>query len=114
MTTFQSTALLITFIWAILVIILLRHSGIVLVGGLVVVGVYTLLSFLNGRVTAHEPGLGMPASWLSTFGYAMAGLLVMLACSPLADRLATRFFEAPRLSMLLAQSRNQGANSLPA
>jgi len=95
MTSFQQIALLLTTIWFVIVIARFRRSSIVLVGGLFVIGIYTLVSFIHGKVTPEELGLGVPVSWLSTFGFAIVGLLVMLAYSPIADRLATRFFEEP-------------------
>lgn len=43
----------------------------------------------------HLLQLNAPASWLSTIIFAVAGLAVMLAYSPLADRIATRFVRTP-------------------
>jgi CAAX protease family protein len=40
-------------------------------------------------------GLGTPVSWLWTVGLAVAWLALMLAYSPLADRLATRWVDKP-------------------
>ncbi len=40
-------------------------------------------------------GLAVPGSWLSTIGLAVAWLALMLACSPLADRVATRLVARP-------------------
>ncbi|MGV8084492.1 MAG: type II CAAX prenyl endopeptidase Rce1 family protein [Coriobacteriia bacterium] len=40
-------------------------------------------------------GFGAPHSWLATFGAALLGLAVMLAYSPVADRLASRLVAAP-------------------
>jgi uncharacterized protein len=40
-------------------------------------------------------GLNPPASWLSTVAFALAGLALMLAYSPLADKLATRLVQKP-------------------
>jgi len=37
----------------------------------------------------------MPTSWLATIGFAVAWLALMLAYSPLADRLATRLIQRP-------------------
>jgi len=95
MTPFQQTAILVTAIWFVIVIVRFRRSSIVLVGGLIVIGIYILISFIYGKVTPEELGLEIPNSWLSTFGFAIAGLLVMFAYSPVADRVATRFFEEP-------------------
>ena len=95
MTTFQLIALLLTAIWLLLVVIRFRRSGVVLIGGLGVIGAYTLAALIYGKVTPFELGLGRPAVWLSTIGFAVAGLGVLLAYSPLADRLATRWFARP-------------------
>jgi membrane protease YdiL (CAAX protease family) len=40
-------------------------------------------------------GLSLPASWLSTIGWALVWLALMLAFSPLADRIATRLVARP-------------------
>jgi membrane protease YdiL (CAAX protease family) len=40
-------------------------------------------------------GLSFLRSWLSTIGFAIAGLAVVLACSPLADRVAARLVHKP-------------------
>lgn len=43
----------------------------------------------------HLLKLSAPASWLYTIGFAMAGLAVMLAYTPLADRIATWLVRTP-------------------
>ena len=43
----------------------------------------------------QELGLSTSVSWLSTIGVAVAWLALMLAYSPLADRLATRWVDKP-------------------
>ncbi len=40
-------------------------------------------------------GLGMPSSWFQTIGLAIVWLGLMLAYSPLADRVASRWFHKP-------------------
>lgn len=77
------------------VILRFRRSSFVLVGGLSIIGIYTFISFLYGKVAPEQLGLEIPNSWFSTVGIAITGLLVMLAYSPIADRLANRFFEEP-------------------
>jgi uncharacterized protein len=55
-------------------------------------------------------GLKNPASWLSTFGFAVAWLVLMLAYSPLADRIATRWVAKPPTLgafRMLQQSRSK-------
>ena len=94
-TPFQQTALLITVIWAMLVFVRFRRSTVFMVGGLFIIGLYTLVSIFLGNITPEEIGLSLLVSWLSTFGFAIVGLLIMLAYSPVADKLATHFFEEP-------------------
>jgi hypothetical protein len=95
MTTFQQNALLLTVIWLLIVVVRFRRSFIVLIGGLSVIGLYTIVSFAYGKVTPDDLGLGTPNSWLSTIGFALAWLGLMLTYSPVADRLATRWFDKP-------------------
>ena len=95
MSLFQQTALILTSIWFVLVIVRFRRSSLVLIGGLFIIGAYTLVSFVYGKATPAELGLGTPDSWLSTFGFAVLGLTIMLAYSPVADKVASRFFEKP-------------------
>jgi len=94
-TTFQQTALLLTVIWLGMVVVRFRRSSSVLIGGLFAIGLYTLVAFAYGKVTLDELGLGIPILWLPTTGFALACLGVMVAYSPLADRLATRWFDKP-------------------
>src|SRR5437764_13637517 len=42
-----------------------------------------------------EVGLGRPYSWLATIGWAVGWTTLMLAYSPVADRLAAKLFPAP-------------------
>lgn len=94
MTTFQLIALLLTAAWLCLVLIRFRRSTIVLIVGLFILGLYTLVAFILGWVTPGELGLGR-LGWLPTLAFALAGLAVMLAYSPLADRLAARWYPKP-------------------
>ncbi len=95
MTPFQQIALLLTAIWLILVVVFFRRSTVALIVGLLVIGLYTAVALAFGWVTPAELGLGLPRSWLLTIGFALAGLVIMLAYSPLADRLASRWFAKP-------------------
>jgi uncharacterized protein len=95
MTTFQQMALLLIVIWFALIVIRFRRSTVMLVAGIVFIGLYTVASLASGGVAWSELGLGTPASWLSTLGYAAVGLAISLAYSPLADKLASRWFPKP-------------------
>jgi CAAX protease family protein len=94
MTTFRLIALFLTAIWLVLVVLRFRRSSMVLLGGLFVIGAYTLVALAVGQVKLEQLGLGRPG-WLPTLGFALAGLAVMLVYSPLADRLAARVFASP-------------------
>lgn len=95
MTSFFQIALILIFIWLVLVVVFLRHSSLVLVGGLLVIGLYTLAGLAFGAVTLSQLGLGAPDSVLLTFGLTLIWLVLMIAYSPLADRLASRWFAQP-------------------
>lgn len=95
MTHFQQSALILVVIWLVLVVVRFRRSMIVLIGGLFAIGLVTLVGFASGKVTLDELGLGNAISWLPTIGFALAWLVLMVAYSPLADRLATRWFDKP-------------------
>ena len=94
-TTFQQTALLLTVMWLLLVLVRFRRSRIVLIGGLIALGLYTLVALVLGKVTLDELGLGIAHSWVHTIGLMVAWLGLMLAYSPVADWLATRWFDKP-------------------
>jgi len=95
MTPFQQTALLLIVIWLVLVVVRFRRSNVVLIGGLFAIGLFTLFALVLGKVTLKSLGLGIPSSCLPTLGFALAGLVVMFAYTPLADRLASHWFEKP-------------------
>jgi hypothetical protein len=95
MTPFHQQAVLLIVLWLALVAVRFRRSTPILVGGLVAVGLLTLAALARGGVSASALGLGPPRSWLATLAFALAGLAVMLAASPLADRLATGWFAKP-------------------
>ena len=94
MITFQKVGLLLTAIYIVVVVVRFRRSSVVLIGGLVALGLYTLVALAYGQVTLSEIGLGSH-SWLPTIGFALVWLGLMLAYSPLADRLASRWFQKP-------------------
>lgn len=95
MTPFQQLALLLIAIWILIVVVRYRNSRIVLIGGLLGVALYTLSAVVEHEVSFRELGLSISASWISTIGFPVAWLALMLAYSPLADRLATRWVAKP-------------------
>jgi membrane protease YdiL (CAAX protease family) len=112
MTTFQTIAFILVVIWLLVVLLRFRRSSFVLIVGLTIIGLYTLVSFLAGMVTPNELGLGAPRSWLSTLGYSLAGLAVILAHSPVADWLASRWFKQPPRLEAFRGIQQSGANLL--
>ena len=54
-----------------------------------------MTGFQPHAVLLRELGLSISVSWLSTIGFAVAWLALMLAYSPLADNLATRWVDKP-------------------
>ncbi len=78
-----------------IVVLRFRRSGVALISGLGVIGVFILISYLYGGIKPEELGLGAPESWLKTIGFALAGLVVTVAYSPLADRIASQWFKKP-------------------
>ena len=95
MSTFQFIVLALIVLWFVLVVFRFQRSSVVLIGGLLGIGLVTLAAFASGKVTLDELGLGSSHPWWSTLGFALGGLGLMLAASPLADRLATRWVHAP-------------------
>jgi membrane protease YdiL (CAAX protease family) len=93
--TFQQSALLLTAAWLVIVAVRYRRSTVVLVGGLVAIGLFTAGGLARGAVTPAELGLGTGSSWLPTIAFALVWLGVMLAYSPLADRIASRLIAKP-------------------
>jgi membrane protease YdiL (CAAX protease family) len=95
MTSFQKYALLLIAIWLLIVVVWFRRSTVALIAGMLVVSVYTLIALIRGAVTLESLGLSAPGSWLRAIVFALAGLAVMLAYSPLADKIATRWVARP-------------------
>ncbi len=109
MTGFQISALAITAAWLLLVGLRFQRSNPVLVGGLFVLGLYSLAAYLLGWVAPSDFGLGA-FSWPHTLAYALPGLVVLVAYSFFADWLASRWIKkAPTLEAfrLLQQSRTK-------
>jgi uncharacterized protein len=103
MTHFQQHAMLLTAAWLLIVVARFRNSRIVLIGGLFAVALYTLVALVVDNVSIQQLGLSTSVSWLGTAGFAVAWLALMIAYSPLADRLATRWIDkAPNLNAFRA------------
>ncbi|MGE5248886.1 MAG: lysostaphin resistance A-like protein, partial [Bacteroidota bacterium] len=81
--------------WLVTVVAWFRRSSVVLIGGLLILGIYTAAALYLRWVTTTELGLRISVSWPLTIGFAALGLLIMLAWSPVADHLAGRWFEEP-------------------
>jgi len=95
MTKFQQNALLLTVAWLVAVAVRFRRSTVVLVGGLIAIGLYTLMAIAYDGVTLNELGLSTTNSWLMTLGFATAWWGLMFAYSPVADWIATRIVTKP-------------------
>jgi hypothetical protein len=95
MMSFEFYALLLIALWLAAVAIRFQTSHAVLIGGLVVVALFALGAVLLGDATLQDFGLGQPRSWPATLALATGWLLLMLLYSPIADKIATRFFEKP-------------------
>jgi uncharacterized protein len=96
MTPFQEYALCLVAIWLLIVAVRFRRSTPVLIGGLVVVALYAIVEVARGGVSIGELGfVGGEMSWPWTFAYVLVWLALMLAYSPIADRIATRFVAKP-------------------
>ncbi|HTX90420.1 MAG TPA: CPBP family intramembrane glutamic endopeptidase [Anaerolineales bacterium] len=95
MTTFQFIALLLTVIWLVIVVVRFRRSTLALMIGLVALALFTIAALALGKVTLMQLGMGPVHSWLLMLVLTLVWLGLMLAYSPLADRLATRWFAKP-------------------
>jgi membrane protease YdiL (CAAX protease family) len=95
MTHFQEHAVLLIAVWLALVAVRYRRSTAVLTGGMFAVGSYAAVALIDHDVTLRELGLSSSASWWSTIGFAVGWLALMLAYSPVADRIATRWVAKP-------------------
>jgi membrane protease YdiL (CAAX protease family) len=93
--SFQQIALFLTLLWLLVVMVRFRRSTVVLIGGLVLIGLYTFVALACGQVSADSLGLSAAHSWLRTAGFALLWLGLMLAYSPVADWLATRLIAKP-------------------
>lgn len=94
-TVFQQYAVLLITVWLLIVVVRFRRSRVVLIGGLFAVGLYTLVALVHDDVSTQALGLSASTSWLWTIGFALPWLALILAYSPLADKVATRVVEKP-------------------
>jgi len=95
LTKFDACALAIVAIWLAMVAIRYRRSTIVLTGGMLVVSLYAGSALFENATSLRQLGLAGPMSWTMTLGFALGGLALMLAYSPVADFIATRLVSAP-------------------
>jgi membrane protease YdiL (CAAX protease family) len=95
MPPFQPTVLIFIALWLAAVALRFRRSTPVLLGGLVVFGLATLAALLRGKIGAASIGLAIPHPRWEPLAWALPWLGLMLAASPLADRLASLAFRKP-------------------
>lgn len=112
MIPFPQIALLLAAAWFLLLLGLRRsrRSQAALAGGLLTLGMLVLGACALGWVRPADFGLAFPDSWVVTLVYALAGLGVLLAWSPLADRLAARLFARPPDLRAFQTVQRSGAN----
>jgi uncharacterized protein YqgC (DUF456 family) len=94
-TIFQLLSLLLIGVWLLMVLVRFHHSNQFLIGGMLAIAIFTLVAYLTSEVSLQELGLSSPGSWPFTTGIALGWLLLMLAYSPLADWLASRWIKEP-------------------
>lgn len=95
MTPFQLYATLAIAVWLALVAVRFRRSRPVLLGGLFAVSAYAMAAVLRGEATLESLGLGTDRNGLVQSALVAVWLSLMLAWSPVADRIATRWFPKP-------------------
>jgi membrane protease YdiL (CAAX protease family) len=94
MTGFRIVACVLILVWVMAIALRYRRSAPLIIGMLAVIGAYTLAALAAGVVEPRALGLGTPGSWATTLVAGAVGAAVLLAYSPLADRLARRVFPA--------------------
>ena len=82
-------------LWLVLVAIRFRRSTLVLTGGMLVTGLYTIVAMIAHQLSARALGLSTSASWPATIAFAAGWLALMIAYSPVADRIASRWVAKP-------------------
>jgi hypothetical protein len=96
MTAFHAYALAGIAIWLLAVALWFRRSTPVLVGGLVMTALSAVVAaHVLEAVTPEDLGFTRAGTLMHVFLWALGGLIVMLAWSPVADRIATRFVAKP-------------------
>lgn len=95
MTLFQQAALALTALWLLPVALWFRKSTRLLAAGLLGIPWLALMAAVMDWTSVEALGLAAPASWPKMAAVALGGLLVLLGWSPVADRIATRFFPQP-------------------
>lgn len=95
MTSFTAGALAIAAVWLGLVFWRFRRSMPVLVGGMLVITAYGLGGIALGQATLGDFGLTWRAPWWATIAWAAGWTALMFAWSPIADKIAERFYPKP-------------------
>lgn len=87
--------LILVALWLTLVAVCFRTSRPVLLGGLLLVAAAALGLIARSDIPAKAVGLVPPKSWLFVIVLGIGWTVPMLLFTPLADRIATRFFARP-------------------
>lgn len=95
MTAFHQGALAIAALWLTLVFWRFRKSTAVLLGGMFAIAAYCIAGLVLGQANLNDFGLEPRAPWWASLVWAAGGTALMLAWSPAADRIASRFFPDP-------------------
>jgi hypothetical protein len=92
---FQASAFILAATWLAMVAVRFRRSTPVLLGGLIVLGLYTVAALALQRTTFADLGLRFDDAWPLTLAITFAWVALMFAYSPVADALASRWFRKP-------------------
>ena len=95
MTAFQLCASLAIVCWLALVAVRFRKSRPVLLGGLFAVSLLAGVAVMRGDITVKSLGLDLDRDGPMLTGLTLLWLGLMLAWSPVADRIATRWIATP-------------------
>ncbi len=92
---YPQIALIFAAVWLAAVAIRFQRSRPVLIGGLVVLAAMAGIAVAFHRIAPATLGLSFANPWWKTLGFAAVWTALMLAWSPLADRIARAIFAMP-------------------